>query len=156
MTIRPLRAGARMRVVEALPPLFDDIAARFDVRGKPILFAVGDTIYNPEGVAVSEELMAHEHVHGVRQGDDPLTWWRAYLASPSFRLQEELAAHVAEFASLCRQHAHAWPNRRNMRRALADHVGAKLAAPLYGSLVSRDRAKRMILAGSRALELEAA
>lgn len=146
-----------MRVVQAQPPLIDEIDAVFHVRGKPVLFAWGDRIFNPLGIPVPPELMAHEAVHGERQlgtavagtarGEDALRqWWHRYLTDPDFRLAEELPAHVAEFRSLCDQHRHKWHSERNMRRMLAAHVGRRLAAPLYGNLITETAAKRLILA----------
>ena len=35
-----------MRIVNDYPPMFDEIDARFHVRGKPFLFAWGSVIYN--------------------------------------------------------------------------------------------------------------
>lgn len=138
-----------MRVVQALPPMFDEIDAAFHVRGRAVIFAWGDTIYNPAGIAVSAELHAHEVVHGVRQEQHPGNvegWWRRYIDEPEFRFDEELPAHVAEFKSICDQQRPRWHSERNMRRTIAAHVARKLSAPLYGSLISLEDAKRRILA----------
>ena len=135
-----------MRVVVGLPPLFGEIDAAFDVRGKAIIFAWGDTIFDPNGGGVPPELLAHEAVHGERQGADVEGWWRRYIADASFRLDEELPAHVAEFQALCAQQRGRWVSERNMRHTLAAHVARKLAAPLYGSLIKVDDAKRYLLA----------
>ncbi len=146
-----------MRVVKALPPMIDEIDAAFNVRGRPILFAWGGRIFNPAGVPVPPELMAHEAVHGARQlgaaADGSLqgeaacrAWWVQYIADGAFRLAEELPAHIAEFKSLCEQHRPRWTSERNMRRTFAAGVARKLAAPLYGNLISIEAAKRAILA----------
>lgn len=135
-----------MRVVQDLPPLFDEIDAVFHVRGRPILFAWGDKIFNPGAVHVPPELLAHEAVHGERQGSDVEGWWRRYLSDPAFRLDEELPAHAAEFRSLCEQHRPRWQSERNMRRTYAAHVARKLAAPLYGNLITVSAAKQLLLA----------
>lgn len=134
-----------MRVVVGDPPLIDAIDAVFKVRGKAILFAFGDTIYNPSGGYVPQHLHRHEAVHGVRQGNHVEEWWQRYLADREFRLAEEIPAHVAEFQALCEEHLPKVANRRNMRRLLATDVAKKLAAPLYGNLISLDRARRVIL-----------
>lgn len=144
-----------MRVVVAEPPMMDEIDAAFDVRGKPVLFAWGDTIYNPAGVTVSPELMAHERVHGARQRTFPCgveDWWRYYISSPRFRLLEEIPAHVDEFLALCAQHGHKWPNKRNMRRAFAAAVAKKLTSPLYryDELITFTQAKRWLQRGAPA------
>lgn len=138
-----------MRVVKALPPNFEEIDAAFAVRGQPILFAYGDTIYNPAGVDVPAELHAHEEVHGERQltaGVD--LWWKRYIVEAEFRLAEELPAHVAEYRALCRLHRGRWVSERNMRRTIAAHVARKLASPLYGNLLTTESAKKAILAAA--------
>lgn len=135
-----------MKVVVAPPPNLAAIDAAFNVAGKPILFAFGDKIYNPAGVDVPPELMAHEQVHGDRQGNQVEAWWARYIADPQFRLAEELPAHVAEFKKLCELQAPRWTSQRSMRRVLATAVARKLASPLYGRLISLDGAKRLILA----------
>lgn len=66
-------------------------------------------------------------------------------ADPAFLLAEELAAHVAEFRSLCEQHRAKWHSERNMRRTLAAHVGRRLAAPIYGRVITAEDAKRRLL-----------
>jgi len=152
-----------MRVVHAPPPMFEEIDAAFNVRGRPVLFAFGDKIYNPAGVNVPPDLMAHEEVHGERQlrlnpfdrAAGVLEWWRRYIAEPEFRLAEELPAHVAEFNSLCRQNRAKWVSERNMRRTLAAHVARKLAAPLYGRLLAFPDAKKAILARALAQQVVA-
>jgi hypothetical protein len=148
-----------MRIVQAYPPNIDEIDAAFQVRGKPILFAFGEIIYNPMGVAIAPELLAHEAVHGRRQlgsaepgtarGDDAIrVWWHRYINEPAFRLEEEIFAHIAEFAELCRLHGKRWVSQRNMRRTYAAHVARRLAAPLYGKLISVAQAKDILLEAS--------
>jgi hypothetical protein len=62
------------------------------------------------------------------------------LVDPSFRLEEELLAHRAEYRAYCARH----PNRAKQARMI-DWIAEKLAAPLYGSLVSVDDARRAVL-----------
>lgn len=131
-----------MRIVIDYPPLFDEIDACFRVRGKHgVLYAWGDRIYNPSGVHVSDELIAHERVHGTRQGSDITGWWRRYMAEPAFRLEEEIAAHRAEYEWL------AGHGSRNERRAALKRVAARLASPLYGRMVTPADAKRALTGG---------
>ena len=170
-----------MRVVKACQPNIEEIDAAFQVRGKPILFAFGEIIYNPMGVDIAPELMAHEAVHGRRQiaGEGILAafgqydflrqalktnptealkrraiedWWHRYINEPAFRLEEEIFAHIAEYAELCRLHGQRWTSRRAMRRTYAAHVARRLAAPLYGNLISQARAKEILLDASACTE----
>lgn len=127
-----------MRIVHDYPPLFDEIDAVFGVRGKPVIFAWGDIIYDPGHGDIRPELIAHEAVHGQRQGSDVVGWWRRYIEDPVFRLAEEVPAHRAEYEHLIES------GNRQMRRKALRHVAKRLAAPLYGRLITPVEAKRIL------------
>ena len=40
------------QIINDYPPLFDEIDAAFNVRGKSIIFSFGDRLYNPEGIEI--------------------------------------------------------------------------------------------------------
>lgn len=121
-----------MKVIQAFPPNFAAINAAFNVRGKRVLFAYGDRIYNPARFQVPPHLIVHEGVHGRRQGDDPDGWWRRYIAERAFRLAEEIPAHAAEYRSIGTPEA-------------LDRVAKRLSSPLYGSLISYDYAVTAVM-----------
>lgn len=130
-----------MKVVVALPPMFEAIAAVFPEAVKPgVIFTWGDTLYNPSAVRISPELAEHEEVHRVRQGADPELWWKRYLSEASFRYAEELPAHQAEYKAFCRRNAE--PEKRN-RFLFA--IAARLAGPLYGGVATHRQAMQAIL-----------
>lgn len=128
-----------MKIVVDYPPNLETIDRAFDIRGKPILFAFGDTIYNPTNAGVSRQLLVHESVHGVRQGGDPLGWWERYIEEPSFRLAEEIPAHRAEYQAYCQL-----GNNRKNRRMYFNVVASRLSSPLYGKLISFQGAAAML------------
>ncbi|HEX6992373.1 MAG TPA: hypothetical protein VF151_10825 [Gemmatimonadales bacterium] len=133
-----------MEIVIARPPMFEEIDATFNVAGKPILFAWGDKIYNPENAPVTRALQAHEYVHGTRQGHADRNieaWWKRYIADPQFRLEEEIPAHRAEYQFLRRS-----TRDRNRWNAYLVTVAGKLASPLYGKLVTDAQARQMLRA----------
>lgn len=136
-----------MRVLTMPPPNFKAINEAFNVRGKPVIFAYGNTIYNPRRIQIGPWLVAHERVHMERQAaiaGGPEAWWREYIADPVFRLEEELPAHRAEFQFL---RAGMAVDRRDAETAIpaALHfIAERLASPLYGSLIGIDEAKRLI------------
>lgn len=144
-----------MIVRVAKPPLFDEIDAAFRVDGQRIYYAWGDTIFDPFGDGyVCEEIRTHEAVHGERQlsYEDETTfagsvfgWWRRYIADPAFRLAEEIPAHRAEYRWYCDRS----PNgkMRNARRIRLREVATKLSSPLYGNMVTLERATALIKAG---------
>ena len=124
-----------VRVLHLFPPNYRKIVEQFDVRGKPIIFAYGSAIFNPQKVEIPPQLMRHEEIHLMRQGGDPEGWWDRYIAEPAFRFAEELPAHVAEYQATL---AH-------FRAAALDHVATKLASPLYGNLITVADAREAIL-----------
>ena len=124
-----------MRVLYLFPPNYKKIVEQFDVRGRPVIFAYGSAIYNPQRVERPPQMIRHEQVHLTRQGGDPEKWWDEYIASPAFRLAEEIPAHAAEYqASLS-----------HYREQALNEIAAKLSSPLYGSLIPLGDAREAIL-----------
>lgn len=135
-----------MRVIKAYPPNFAALAKHFPIKGKQgILYAFGDTLYNPSGVKVTPWIMAHEEVHGMRQQDEGMfldRWWDEYISYPDFRLKEELLAHQAEMRMFQAHNSGfgVWVHYLN-------NIATRLSSPLYGSLLSFEEAKRRIADG---------
>lgn len=125
-----------MNVLNVFPPNYREINAAFKVRGKPVIFCFGATIYNPCRIKVPPQLMVHEAVHSRQQGTGPESWWARYIADPAFRLEQEIEAHRAECRSLV---------ETGMPLAQAiDMVASRLAAPLYGGIVTYQDARTII------------
>jgi len=129
-------------IVTDYPPLYDDIAMAFNLHpNDSVIFSWGDRIYNPMGVDLGLELIAHEAVHGERQSSNPdkiRDWWMNYMSRATFRLAEEVLAHRAEYDWLRIN------GNRKQRRSALPHVANKLAAPLYGGLIDLSGAKAML------------
>lgn len=107
--------------------MLDRILAVFPKASEPgVIFAFGDTIYNPSGINIPPALLAHEEVHGKRQKATVEQWWESYLTDPEFRYNEELHAHAAEFKVQLRS----TPDR-NDRAKLMMATAQRLLAPLY-------------------------
>ncbi len=129
-----------MKVLTLFPPNYTAINRAFGVRGKPVIFAYRDIIYNPSRIKVTPALMAHEAVHCGQQGTDPDAWWASYICDSEFRLREELEAHRAEYQF---ESAH----REGKAKAHVLHLIAfRLASPIYGGMIDLDEAKRRIAA----------
>lgn len=114
---------------------------KFDLTGKNPIWAYGDTIYNPGGFPISYDLVAHETVHGARQGDDPEGWWVRYLEDPEFRFKEELVAYRAQYQFIKLTNK----DRELVARALMN-IARDLSGPMYGSICSFDEAVKAIRA----------
>lgn len=132
-----------MKIVKRPPPNAEAIEKVFPgvTSGtRPIYFCYGNTIYNPHGKPIVPSIIAHECVHALQQarmGEEH--WWALYLTAKTFRFEQELDAHRAEY-----EHFRANNNRAFSRRYLRD-ISERLAGPLYGSLATRTHAKALIL-----------
>ncbi len=121
--------------------MFKEINARFHVHGRQVIFSWGDTIYNPSRIRIPQHLMVHEAMHAERQirwGIEQ--WWRDYIDSAAFRLEEEILAHQVEYRALLRA-----SNNRQARRGYLKQVAKRLAGPLYGGMISAAKAKKVLL-----------
>lgn len=113
-------------IIIARPPNFERIQDAFPKSVNPgVMFAYAGNIYNPSGIVIPPELIAHEEVHLKRQesfGAD--NWWNLYLVDSEFRYYEELLAHVAELKAFM-------IGDRNAKARGLMRTACRLIAPLY-------------------------
>ncbi len=132
-------------IIQDYPPLYNRMARAFNLHPNDgVIFSWGDRIYNPSDQAIPPQLVEHDAVHGERQlcfiagcqasEANIRAWWREYIKSWEFRLNEEIPAHRAEYQWLM-----ANGNRRE-RRAALKRTAARLAAPLYGGMITSSAA----------------
>lgn len=129
-------------VVNENPPNIEEIAKHFPI-GRHVVYAYGNKIFNPNHLVLRPSILLHEQVHLNQQGDNPEGWWHRYIEEPQFRLDQEFEAHLAEYRAML---YHATSNRHEQRAALKV-VARKLASPLYGKLISVQKAARALKAG---------
>lgn len=127
-----------MKIVVAYPPMYNQIAAKFEV-GPRTIFAWHDRIYNPGGGRITNDLIAHEEVHMVQQNGMPATWWRRYLDEAGFRLSQEIEAYGRQYQYICSRN----PNR-NFQFQVLQALSLHLAGPMYGRMTSLDEAMKSI------------
>jgi hypothetical protein len=127
-----------VRVVRGYPPNIAEIRARLKP-GPRTVFAYGDVVYSPSSWTLPPDLLAHEAVHSQQQrrAGGPEAWWRRYIDEPQFRLDQEVEAYRAQLAA-------ASPLQRAERRRLLARIVRDLSGPLYGNLVSSDRARALL------------
>lgn len=146
-----------MKVIKAFPPIWPEIAKVFPVKGRQgILYAYGTRLFNPSGITIPWWLMEHEKTHCRQQmaiaapgGPDMErfrvdSWWHLYLTDPTFRLQQELEAHIIEFSAYQAAHPGEW----HSNDAYLDMISKRLASPLYGNLDTEKHVRELILVGS--------
>lgn len=133
------------------PPNFEAILAKFPgASGPHVVFAYGDKIYNPSGLDLPHELIAHEAVHCERQLEMGVDlWWEKYIDDPEFMYQEELLAHVAEYKEIVSKYNYERHAIGRVKERALEHVAKKLSAPLYNGKVSFHQAKAAIRRAAR-------
>lgn len=127
-----------MRVVNDFPPNIEEVREQFPLTGNE-LFAWGDIIYNPGGGRIPQQLIDHEKVHQLQQGDDVEGWWEKYLIDIEFRFKQELEAHKEEYRSFCRV-----TKDRNKQARYLIVIARRLASPMYGKMIKPLEAVRRI------------
>ena len=132
-------------VVNDWPPNIEAIRAVLPVTERNI-FAYDHRIYNPGGGKLALELHAHEAVHFIQQDEfdsdgakGVVGWWELFLESPTFRLSQEIPAHRAEFKAFCK-----YNKDRNDRSRCLRALGQRLAAPMYGGIITTNEAMKRI------------
>lgn len=128
----------RIEIRKGWPPNIEKIRAVLPVSESNI-FAFGGKIYNPSGGELTSPLIEHEKVHFRQQGWFPRLWWWRFLRDPVFRLQQELEAHRAEYREFCR-----WEGNKRIRFQYLQGLGARMAAPMYGGMITAPAAMKEI------------
>lgn len=133
-----------MKILTELPPewIMTGCMSQFRIDVKNTFWTYGDTIYNPGGKKIPDEILAHEAVHMRQQAayeGGPEAWWKEYLINPDFRYEQELQAHGVEYYAAC-QHF----KDRNAQAKALQNIAARLSGPLYQTAVSRDDARKAI------------
>lgn len=133
--------STEMRVLYERPPFYEQLHEKFGVKGTGAIFTFGNVIYAPGGGKITRELFAHEEIHCEQQGlswDGIESWWHRYMDDPAFRLSQEIPAHRAEYLAYVKRHA-------SGRERFLIHVAGRLCGPLYGNLLSLDKAIEEIM-----------
>lgn len=123
------------------PPNFDRIDAVFKIkenRYKPV-FCYGNTIHNPFNVKITEDLIVHEGVHSVQQGQDPEKWWDRYLIDKDFRLSQEVEAFRTQYKFI-----RANVPDRNYVAIILFIMSLNLGGKMYGNIIPVSKAATLI------------
>lgn len=134
-----------MLVVIGYPPNYAAVKAAFSLRsGTGTIFAWGQTIFNPDRIIITPSLHAHEEVHSIRQlAMGVEEWWDRYMVDTRFRFDEELLAHRAEFER-CKD-GPPMLSATAQRKTLGQ-IARRLSGPLYGRLITPEKAAGLIVA----------
>lgn len=86
-----------MKIIKDYPPNFEDIRSLIPIT-EDTIYCYGDSIFNPSGKEIPQDIFFHELVHAKQQGKNPEGWWQKYLYSESFRLNQELEAYSEQLS----------------------------------------------------------
>lgn len=136
-----------MKVVNEYPPNYEAICEAIPgvKEGESIIFTYGDTVYAPNTPKeLSDHLWQHEATHVNQQKQMGVEeWWAKYLVDPAFRLEQELQAYRVQYNVVKR--------KRNWQ--LTEHVlnqiSRDLAGDMYGNILTKAEARKLITRGKR-------
>ncbi|TSA58174.1 hypothetical protein D4R42_00235 [bacterium] len=128
-----------MNIVKEYPPFYLSIIQHGMNPNDHTFFTYGDTIFNPHDLILKDHSIAHEEQHSEQQGDNPQAWWDRYLADPYFRIDQEAEAYARQFNFMCKTN-----KDREKRFHIMLDLSRFLASPLYGSVIGRDMALKLI------------
>lgn len=90
----------------------------------------------PAGSVQRAAILAHERVHALRQGSDPIPWCSRYQSDAAFRLDEEKLGYAEQIRVLVAGGA----------AVDVDGFVAALTSPFYGGMISSDDARTWVQA----------
>lgn len=129
----------RFEVLVERPPMWDEVAAAFELAGHTPVFAYGDALYNPYNVPLPQDLLVHEAVHMGQQDHTRVgagLWWKRYILDSDFRVAQEVEAFGAQYRWACGNVS----KDRNKRARWLNLMATSLSGPMYGSPISRGEA----------------
>jgi len=137
-----------MKNLIAFPPNYKEVLAKFPfIKGKPVVFTYDDILYNPTGADISSDLKVHEETHSRQQKifrGGAKMWWKSYLFSPEFRLDQEAKAYRAQYCYIL-VHSGGQKNRgQQVRKAALIRFAEDLSGKIYGKICSYELALRLI------------
>lgn len=122
------------------PPNIQAIRSAFNIQGMPnVVYTYGKSIYVPSSKPLPLELLMHETTHSAQQEKmGPKKWWEKYLTNQAFRLEQEIEAYRAQYQVMLKR------DSRQYRRFVLKHMSKDLSGRMYGNLVTREEAIKLI------------
>lgn len=131
-----------MKIENTKPPMWEEITKAFKIDHDRTVFTHGDTIFNPSGAFIPDDLEVHEHTHMRQQMSHrtgPEGWWKEYIKSREFRFAQEVEAYAAQYAFKCTT-----MRDRNQRSNFLVSLATMLSSEMYSVDVSRIEAYNII------------
>lgn len=129
-----------MKFSNECPPIFNKLHEAFGVEwGGNLCIAYADTIWHTQPLDPS--VIVHESVHLQRQNGQSDEWFEKYIKDPKFRFGEEILAYREQYKFI-----QATRRDRNEIARLLFKLAGDLSSPMYGSIVGKAEAMKIIKA----------
>jgi hypothetical protein len=135
-----------MKIKNEKPPIWASVKKLLDFNEKTTVFTYGDTVYNPAGAFITNDILVHESVHELQQNAmnvlgkfGAFCWWKKFLKDPQFRLAQETEAYQAQYQFV----SHQMKDREKLNKYLI-HLAAQLSGIMYGRVIGFTEAMRRI------------
>ena len=125
-----------MKILNQDPPNITLIKAKLKVEPLTI-FTYGDTIYNPSGSLLQQDIIAHETIHSIEQVNDPEAWWERYILDVKFRLDQEVMAYQVQWKQIQKM-----PYKNKFLEL--HRIALDLCGPMYGNIITYPQAIKKI------------
>ncbi len=131
-----------IKISHEIPDIYYECQKRYGVKwAHGVVITYGDTVYVNSGFQLDGSLQEHEGTH-IRQqlkiGAD--VWWKRYFDEPEFRLSQEKEAYINQSKWLKRN-----IKNRELRFRVLNKIIADFSGPMYGSIITRDEAKKLLM-----------
>ena len=135
-----------MQIKNERPPIWARAKKVFDFDDKKTVFTYGDTLYNPSGGNLSNDVVLHESVHSRQQAalnhwywSGARAWWNRYIKDPQFRVEQEIEAYQMQYQFLLQSGM----NREALAKRLSD-MAYSMSSKMYGNIIGYAEAIRRI------------
>lgn len=128
-----------MIIKKELPPNIEEIR-RAGLGNEGTIYTYGDTIYNPSGEEIPEDIEFHEFIHSKQQKayGSVENWWVKYCWDKEFRLEAEVEAYASQYAVIRKSYP-----VKACREAL-DEFASNLSSNMYQLYITKSRAESLI------------
>jgi hypothetical protein len=129
------------------PPVWDSVCLAFKINPTSAIFTYGDTIYNPNKLNLTADLVEHERMHMAQQehsDEGAALWWGKYLRDADFRIDQEARAYGRQYDVICKV-----ITDRNQRNRVLMDLARILSGPLYNKVVNVNTAMTLIKSFSK-------
>jgi hypothetical protein len=130
-------------IINERPPIYDALRrAGMNFNEKYTIFTYGDAIYNPAGLTLLAETIAHEEHHMKQQREiegGPDAWWDRFIRDAMWRIQQEAQAYKVQYDFVCKSKK----STTGRLHKLVAYAGI-LGGSAYGNVVTPQAALKII------------